>query len=66
MILVTTRILVTRYSQRVKPIKTAADGEADLETEYLAKLKIDNRNIQDSFKIPHEWMNEDEGMRFLS
>ena len=54
MILVTTRILVTRYSQRVKPIKTAADGEADLETEYLAKLKIDNRNIQDSFKIPHE------------
>ena len=47
-------ILVTRYSQRVKPIKTAADGEADLETADLAKLKTDNRNIQDSFKIPHE------------
>lgn len=33
----------------VKPIKKA---EADLKTEYLAKLKIDARNIPDPFKIP--------------
>lgn len=33
----------------VKPIKKA---EADLKTEYVAKLKIDARNIPDPFKIP--------------
>ena len=33
----------------VKPIKKA---EADLKTEYVAKLKIDTRNIPDPFKIP--------------
>ena len=38
--------------------------EADLKTEYLAKLKIDDRNIPDLFKITHGWMNEDEGMKF--
>ena len=43
-----------------KPIKTAAEVEADLKTEYLAKLKIDDKNITDSFKISHGWMNEDE------
>ena len=48
----------------VKPIKTAVEVEADLKTEYLAKLKIDGRNIPDPFKIPHGWMNEDEGMKF--
>ena len=48
----------------VKPIKTAAEAEADLKTEYLAKLKIDDRNIPDPFKIPHGWMKEDEGMKF--
>ena len=48
----------------VKPIKTAVEVEADLKTEYLAKLKIDDRNIPDPFKIPHGWMNEDEGVKF--
>ena len=48
----------------VKPIKTAVEVEADLKTEYLAKLKIDDRNIPDLFKILHGWMNEDEGMKF--
>ena len=37
----------------VKPIKTVAEAEADLKTEYVAKLKIDTRNIPDPFKIPH-------------
>ena len=36
-----------------KPIKTAVKVEADLKTAYLAKLKIDDRNIPDPFKIPH-------------
>ena len=36
-----------------KPIKTAVEVEADLKTAYLAKLKIDDRNIPDPFKIPH-------------
>ena len=48
----------------VKPIKTAVEVEADLKTEYLAKQKIDDRNIPDPFKIPHGCMNEDEGMKF--
>ena len=48
----------------VKPIKTAAEVEADLKTEYLAKLKTGDRNIPDSFKIRHGWMNEDEAMKF--
>ena len=47
-----------------KPIKTAVEVEADLKTEYLAKMKIDGRNIPHPFKIPHKWMNEDEGMKF--
>ena len=47
-----------------KPIKTAVEVAPDLKTEYLAKLKIDDRNIPDPFKIPHEWMNEDEGIKF--
>ena len=50
----------------VKPIKTAAEVEADLKTEYLAKLKIDGKNRPDSFKISYGWMNEDEGMKFWS
>ena len=48
----------------VKPIKTAVDVEADLKSEYLTKLKIDNRNIPGPLKILHGRMNEDEGMKF--
>ena len=50
----------------VKPIKTAVEVAADLKTEYLAKLKIDDSSIPNPFKIPHGWMNEDEGMKFWS
>ena len=54
----------TAHENGVKPIKIHVEVEADLKTEYLAKLKIDDRNIPDLFKIPHGWMNEDEGMTF--
>ena len=37
----------------VKQIKTAVEAEADLKTEYLAKLKIDDSNIPDLLKILH-------------
>ena len=48
----------------VKPIKTAVKVKADLKTEYLAKLKICDRNIPDPFKISQECMKKDEGMKF--
>ena len=54
----------TASENGVKPIKTHVEVEADLKTEYLAKLKIDDRNIPDPFKIPQGWMNEDECMTF--
>ena len=49
----------------VKPIKIAVEVETDLKNEYLAQLKIDNRNIPDPSKIPHGWMNKYEGMKLL-
>ena len=48
----------------VQPVKTAVEVETELEVEYMAKLKIDERNIPDLFKIPHGWMQEEEGMVF--
>ena len=60
--------LVTRVfaasEDGVKSIKTTVEVETDLKTEYLAKLKIDDRNIPHPFKIPHGQMNEDKGMKF--
>ena len=35
----------------VKPIKTAVEVDIYLKTEYLAILKIDDRNIRDHFQI---------------
>ena len=49
----------------VKPIKTVVEVEADEKIEYLTKLKIDNRNTADSFKISHRLMNKDDGIKFL-
>ena len=40
-----------RSEKDVEPIKTAVEVETDSKTEYLAKLKIDDRNIPDSFKF---------------
>ena len=45
--------LFAASENNVKPIKTAVEVEADLKTEYLAKLKIDDRNIPGPFRIPH-------------
>ena len=47
----------------VEPTKTAVKVAAYLKTEHLVKLKIDDRNIPDPFKIPHGWMNKNEGMK---
>ena len=56
--------LFTESENFVKRIKTAVEVEAYLKAKYLAKMNIDHRNIPDPFKIPHGWMNEDEGMKF--
>ena len=40
----------------VKLIKTALEPEDDLKIEYLAKLKIGNRDIPHPFKIPQGWV----------
>ena len=49
---------------RAEPSKTAVEIESDLITEYKNKLKINDFPIPDLFKIPHGWMEEDEGMAF--
>ena len=50
-------VLVTRVfaasENDVKTIKTSVEVEASLKTKYLAKLKNEDRNILDPFKIPH-------------
>ena len=45
--------LFAASENNVKPIKTAVEVEADLKTEYLAKLQLDDRNIPDPFRISH-------------
>ena len=51
-------------SEKVQHVKTGVEIESDLITDYKNKLKIDNFPIPDLFKIPHGWMEEDEGMAF--
>lgn len=48
----------------VLPVKTAVEVEEELKNQYMDKLKIDGRQLPDPFKVPHGWMNEDEGMAF--
>ena len=64
----TKKILIARvFAARengVQPVKTAVDIELDLINDYKNKLKIDDFPIPDPFKIPHGWMEEDEGMTF--
>ena len=54
----------TASENGVELIKAVVEDEADLETEYLVKMKSDNGNIPDPFKNPHGWINEDEDMKF--
>ena len=60
-------VLVVRVfatsGNRIKPIKTAVVIEVDLKTVYLAKLKIDGKNMPDCFKICNGWMKKDEGLK---
>ena len=44
----------------VHPVKTAVETESALITDY----KIEDFTIPDPFKIPHGWMEEDEGRAF--
>ena len=46
------------------PVKTAVEVEEDLKKEYEKKLRIDDRLILNTFKIPHGWLEKDEGMTF--
>ena len=46
----------------VQPVKTVVEIEPDLITDYKNKLKIDDLPIPDPFKIPHGWMEENEGV----
>ena len=50
----------------VMPVKTAVEVEEDLEKESEKKLRVDDSLIPDAFKIPHGWLEEDEGMAFFS
>ena len=65
----TKKILIARvFAARengVQPVKTAVEIELDLINDYKNKLKIDDFPIPDPFKIPHGWMEEDEGMTFI-
>ena len=47
------------------PVKTAVEVEECLKKEHEKKLRVDDRLIPDPFKIPHGWLEEDEGMAFL-
>ena len=48
----------------VLPVKTDAEVEEDLKKQYEKKLIVDDRIISDPFKVPHGWLEEDEGMAF--
>ena len=45
-------------------MKSAVEVEEDSKKEYEKKLGVDDRLIPDPFKIPHGWLEEDEGMAF--
>ena len=51
----------------IKPIKSVVEIEADLKTLISQTEKWRSEYTwPDPFKIPHGWMNEDEGMKFWS
>ena len=48
----------------VMPVKTAVEVEEDFKKEYEEKLRVDDRLFPNPFKIPHWWLEEDEGIAF--
>ena len=48
----------------VQPVKTEVEVESDLITDYKNKLTISDFPIPEPFKIPHWWMEVDEGISF--
>ena len=57
--------IFSTMENNVMPVKTAAEVEENLTKEYEKKLRVDDRLIPDPLKIPHGWLEEDEGMTFL-
>ena len=47
-----------------EPVNEAVGLESNLITDYKNRLTIYDFPISDPFKIPHRWMEEDEGMAF--
>ena len=48
----------------VMPMETAVEVEEDIKKEYEKELRVDDILIPDLFKIPHWWLEEDEGVAF--
>ena len=48
----------------VQVVPTAVEIEENLESSYKQKLIVDDKTIPDPFKIPHGWLDEDEGIVF--
>ena len=47
-----------------EPVNEMVRLESNLITDYKNRLTIYDFPIPDPFKIPHRWMEEDEGMEF--
>ena len=45
-------------------IKTAEEVQADLNQEYDDKLKLDEMNIPDPFKLNNGWLDEEERIAY--
>ena len=50
--------------KNVALIKTAEEVQADLKEDYDDKLKLDEINIPDPFKLNNGWLDEDEGIAY--
>ena len=61
-------VLVARafsaLENNVAVIKTAEEVEAELKQEYDDKLKLDEMNIPDPFKLNNGWLDEEEGIAY--
>ena len=61
-------VLVARafstFENNVAVIKTAEEVEAELKQEYDDKLKLDEMNIPDPFKLNNGWLDEEEGIAY--